>query len=306
MLKKKILAASLLFALAGGAQATATFTFDTNGAAVGGAVNGVTTFDWLPGNALAVGGNPSGGLASGDSVTLLYQANLGTVTDGTNGLYLNGSNGFYFTAVAGFGEIATVTNGGLDVSFAMDPAATSFLYVYANTTASGDNLAGTGFTAGTQILSGTLQSVTSSNFSATGATDVFDQFGTDNYPGTTTIVGSGSTDLVWLLDTVDTSFFPDFFSGGLMTTSINSSLVEPFKQVNPSAAFSSDGVADGDLAHNIGTCNGCLQNAEDLNFQFQADANSSFDFNAVPEPGSLALLGLSGLALLRRRRGQTD
>ncbi|HJV26878.1 MAG TPA: PEP-CTERM sorting domain-containing protein [Aromatoleum sp.] len=300
MFKKTILAASILCAVAGSAQA---FTVDVNGGAAGGTINGVTTLDWLPGNALAVSGNPSGGLQTGDVVQLLYQANLGTLTDGNNILYTSGVGGFRFTAVAGFFETATVTNGGLNATFAVTPNTTSFFRIYATPT-NGNNLAGTGFTTGQLVLQGTLQSVQSSNFTVNPAagTVQFDQFGTNNYPGVSTVVGSGSTDLTWLITGWDAAFFPSFNLNDLITTAINSSLVDPFRQVDPSALFSSNGIANGDLAHNIGTCNGCPQNSgTDLNFQFQADANSSI---TVPEPGTLALIGvaLGGLGFLNRRR----
>jgi hypothetical protein len=305
MFKKTILAASILCAMAGSAQA---FTVDVNGGAAGGTVNGVTTLDWLPGNALAVGGNPTGGLQTGDTVTLLYQANLGTLTDGNNILYTNGGSGSHITAVAGFNETATVTNGGLNATF-VDAGGTNFFRIYASG-ANGNNLAGTGFTTGTLILAGTLQSVQSSNFTATTATPVqFDQFpqnnaASNNYPGTTTIVGSGSTDLTWLINFFDPAFFPSFNIGDVITTAINSSLVDPFRQVDPSRAFSSNGIANGDLPSNIGTCNGCFHaTGSDLNFQFQADANSSITVT-VPEPGTLALIGaaLGGLGFMNRRR----
>lgn len=302
MFKKTILAASILCAMAGSAQA---FTVDVNGGGAGGTINGVTTLDWLPGNALAVGGNPSGGLQTGDVVQLLYQANLGTLTDGNNILYTSGVGGFRFTAVAGFFETATVTNGGLNATFTQTPNTTSFFRIYATPT-NGNNLAGTGFTTGTLVLEGTLQSVQSSNFTVnpTAGTVPFDQFGTNNYPGVTTVVGSGSTDLTWLITNWDSAFFPSFSLNDLITTAINSSLVDPFRQVDPSALFSSNGIANGDLAHNIGTCNGCPQaSGTDLNFQFQADANSSI-LVTVPEPGTLALIGaaLGGLGFMNRRR----
>ena len=58
MFKLKAVAASILLALAGTAQADV-ITFDTDGVA-GGAIAGVTTFDWQPGTAVAYGGNPTG------------------------------------------------------------------------------------------------------------------------------------------------------------------------------------------------------------------------------------------------------
>lgn len=308
----KLLAAAVFACTASTTFAAETIQFDPDGGGAGSAVDALT-FDWSPGNALAIGGNPSGGLATGDKTQLLYQANLGIVTN-ENGqtTFSNGGGGSFFTAVAGFTEIATVTNGGATVNFALDPSASSFLYIYRNTTGIGDNLAGTGFTAGTAILTATLSAVTSSNFNATVdaggniTTGTFDNVGTNNYPGITTIVGSGTTDLVWRITAADTNYFLGFdLIGSLITTSINSSLVVPFNQVNPSAAFSSNGVLNGDVAHNVGTVNGGLQNSgTDLNFQFQADGNSSFEITQrVPEPGMLALLGLGlgFLGLIRRR-----
>jgi hypothetical protein len=294
-------------------QAATTFSFDTNGAAAGGVVS-AAAFDQAVGNALAVGG---GNLAASSGATrLLYQANLNTVNDiNGNAIYLNGSNGVYFTFVVGFGEQATsvTTDTGAHTTtanFVANPAVPSFFNIYANTTGAGNNLTGLGFTAGTKIMTGTIltdgfSSSFTENLTAANtrtATANLDQSADGNqYPGVTTVVGSGATSLRVQITSWDASYFPDFSAAVLNFSSINTTQKTPFSEVNPSGAFSSNGVANGDTAANIGTQNGI----SGPNFIFQADANSSFS-RTVPEPGSLALAGLSltGLALFTRRRRQ--
>ena len=83
----------------------------------------------------------------------------------------------------------------------------------------------------------------------------------------------------------------------------NTSQVTPFLQVDPSARFSSNGIANGDVVANRGAVNGVTG----PDFQFQADANTSFQVSAVPEPETYALmlggLGLIGFVARRRRSG---
>jgi PEP-CTERM motif len=289
-----------------GYAASVPITFDADGAG-GLAAQSVDLLDWKPGNALAIGGNPATGLVAGTQTQLLYQANLGTADLAGSTVFTAGSGGaLNFTAVAGFKEIVLGTSTALSKNFGFNDApvlsATNFFYIYANPAGpvAGNNLAGTGFTTGTLVMSGHVTSVLSSNFTTDGTTALFDQAGGDNYAGLLSLVGSGATDINVKIDSVNAAYFPNFALGQFQFSFFNNSQVTPFKQVDPSAQFSINGIANGGTASNLGTGNGIPQGAN-RNFQFQADANQSF--TRIPEPGSLALMGLAlaGLGFAGRR-----
>lgn len=279
-------------------------TFDADGSGGAAAPISVDLLDWAPGNALSTGGNPAGGLAVGQVQTLLYQANLSiTSLGGASPNYTN-CVVLCFKAVAGFQEKVTSISGStVNFGFAGTPtlSSTNFFYIYAGNSATfGNNLTGANFAAGTLVMSGHVTTLVTGNYTQTGNNldpvtgnpNRFDNFGTNNYVGTSTIVGGGATDINVAIDFADANFFPGFSLSNLFFSFFNNSQVTPFNQVDPSGAFSLTGLTSADRAANIGSINGS-PTLVTRDFQLQADANQSFQVISVPEPGSLALVGLA-------------
>lgn len=289
-------------------------TFDPTGTAgAAGNISNVALFDWAPGSALATGVNSAAGLTVGTNFTTYFQANLGTVQAAdTSALFTNGGGGAYFTAVAGFGEtVLTCSAGGggfcTNATFGFWNGPVNFFDIYA-VGGTANNLTGAGFT-GTSVLHGVVvPSGFGSNFALSSSTPQnLDQSPNGNdWVGTTTVSGTGSSDITVLITGVNSAYFPDLMVGGMITFSaFNTSQILPFKQVDPSRCMA-NGSADCAIAANIGTFNGAPIGAGGgPNVIFQADANQSFT-RVVPEPMTLALLGVGLLGLAMTRRRQTS
>jgi hypothetical protein len=263
-----------------------------------------------------------------------FQANLANayLVSGT-GLFNNGTSGIYYTVVAGYGVNIeqTILNGDATSTFTLDLTnPTNFFNVYVNTAPASD-LSGTCFVCGTLVLSAVAYDDSNSGFQAqfkvnnieacnapacdpAQVPEALDQFNGDSYGGVQTLTGTGSTDIALKVTYVNTAYFPTLNTDMTFITT-NTSLINPYKQTDPSACFDSNGVfnvgqTDGDCADfsevlgatSVGAINGTTSR-----IVTQTDANSSFvveQLEVVPEPTTLSLLGLGlllGGAHLRRR-----
>jgi hypothetical protein len=310
MKRKLICTALAALALTSASANAALFTFDPTGTAgVAGDIQNIALIDQAPGNALAIGGVTAiQNFLSGQGptgFTLTYQANLSNLQFADTSIaFSNGGGGDFFTFAAAFGERVISASGVPgNAAFAFDAAnPNNYFKMYAGG-AIADNLTGAGFVTPTVILEGRVTSVTSSSFTLTNPNGGnLDQSPNGNqFPGQLTVAGSGASDISIEITAVDNNYFPTLdLLNTIVFSFFNTSQVDPFRQIDPSRCFTNlTGTANCVVNPVLGAVNGI--NGPD--FQFQADANQSL---LIPEPGSLALIGLGLFALggLRRRASQ--
>lgn len=277
--------AAILAGLGGGVQAAEPIQFDLDGA---GPMNPITIsmFDWAVNNALAVDGNPGGGLVVGSGVHLLSHARLASFGR-PDGSMVFPPAGTEYTFVAGFAETVVLADG-TTASFVFDPASTqpNFFEIWVDSPPDNNWLTGTGYNNGKRILYGVVTDSSGGFTIGSAAIEALDQFIANDYPNISTIVGSGSTQLSGVTVYVDPDYFPGFDPSKISDLKIffNTSTVTPYKQANPSANFVGDyaGAAGNmpppaSVAMNVGPVNGGPHAGDDLNFVLQADANQSFE-----------------------------
>lgn len=275
---------------------------------------------------------------------ILTSATLSAINLPDNSIWAGTGLGstFEITLVARFTEqvtnVGTDLNGNPGAAFKTVTTAPGFLEVYYDTAVNSNALTGFGYNDGRLILSGTSIGAATGSFSVDNSQPIqaLDQSGIDNYPGQQTVVGGGTNQNIAVSSL---AWDPTFFLNGLTDFGIsfaNISLALPYISIDPSDCFTgaASGTAvgstrvspapcanthvlgtfaanspdaNGGIVPNTGPVNGLFAStSRGPDFVAQTDFNSPLNGN-IPEPGTLALVGLALAGLgssLRKKVGR--